>query len=230
MADNPNPPADVPPVIPPAEVPGNGGTPPGDGGAREIAAAAGMSLEQINELTGRSYRTLEDAQRGVKETYAFVGGKPRELPKPADAPAPIIPEGMVTRAEFEAANFLRDHPEHNANRQLLEQLAKANGKTLVEVATGDPEKDPVAKLYHETANKLKLADESANTRSALTSNPRLGIIRDSSSKAMEAFEGSQKARASGDVLTADRLQKTAESEALSAVIGAFKMEGDTIVD
>lgn len=230
MADNSNPADSVP--APNAEVNANANPPAPNQPANDLSAMTGMSLEQINTATGRDYKTLEDAMKGVSETFKFVGARnPQNTPAPKDTPPQnIIPEGVVSREEFEASNFLRDNPEHNKHRELLQTLAKAHGTTIQAVATGDPKTNPAAKLYQDTAAGLKLAEEAQNTRSALTSNPRLGVIRDQSTKAMEAFENSQKARASGDTVTAERLQRQAEGDALGAVISAFKMEGDTIVD
>lgn len=185
----------------------NAGTPP-----------AGMSLEDINTLTGRTYATLEEAQKGVKETYAFVGGKPKVVEVIKEKV--VIPDNVVSREEFETANFFRDNPEANKHRQLIEQVAKAQGITVQAAVETE--------FVKNTISKLNVADEAASARSGLTSSPRLGIIRDASTKAVEAFSNSQKARAGGDTLTADRLQREAETEALSAVISAYDLGGKSI--
>jgi hypothetical protein len=135
-----------------------------------------------------------------------------------------LPDNVVTREEFDRSEFFRSNPEANKHKSLLEQVAKANGMRVQDVYAGDPE-NPVAKFFKDTVAKLTVADEAANARSALTSDPRLGIISDDSTKAKEAFESSQKARASGDTYTADRLHKEAEQSALNAVIKQFGLAG-----
>jgi hypothetical protein len=217
MAEDPNPPVTV------TDPPGTSGA---AGAGNESTPTAGLSLEAINKATGRQYKTIEDALSGVGETYRHVGQPPRVVEKVVEK----LPENVVTREEFEKSEFFRSNAEANKHKSLLEQLAKGNGMTVQEIFAGDPEKNPIAKFFKETAAKLTVADEAANARSALTSDPRLGIISDDSTKAKEAFEASQKARASGDMLTADRLQKEAEKSALDAVIKHAGLEGKGIVD
>lgn len=208
MSD-PNPSPDVPdvPQLSTAEAPENGqppATPPSP------ASVEGMSLTDINALTGRKYDSLEAAKAGVAETYRFVGQRP---------PAP--PEGSyVPREEFELSEFFRDNPDHALNKNLIQDMAKARGiKPQDVVALPD---------YQSIAQDRKTAKEAADARSVLTSSPKLGIVSDKSAKAVEAFESSQKARAQGDTIAADRFQKEAESSALAAVISGFGMDKDVI--
>lgn len=160
-------------------------------------------------MTGRKYATLEDARKGVAETYRHVGAKE------------VVPPDAVSRAEFDAALFFRDNTEYNANRTLIDTIAKANGITVQE-AVQTP-------FYKATAEKVKVADDAESARSVLTSSPKLGIVRDASTKALESMENANKSRQAGDVVAAGRYQAEAESAALAAVIGAFGMEKDTIV-
>ncbi len=209
MAEDSNPSKTVPD---PLELGGpkgleNGATPP-----------AAMSLEDINKIMGRSYATIDDARQGLEETKKFVGQK--EIVKEVIKEVP--PANMVTREEFDRVNFFRENPEANKHQELVTQIAKANGISVQEAFKSE--------FVQNTMKQLKTAEDVASTRSTLTSNPRLGIISDASTKAKEAFESSQKARASGDVLTADRLQREAESSALSAVIKAFDLDGKKISD
>lgn len=211
MAEDPNPP-EVVPVAPGTSAPedkGNESTPP-----------AGMSLEDINKLTGRTYTTLEDAQKGIKETYGFVGAKPKEIVK--EVVKEVIPKDVVTREEFQTSEFFRDNADANKHRDLVTTVAKANGISVQDAFKSE--------FVQNTIKQLNVADEASKARSALTSNPRLGIVSDDATKAKEAFEGSQKARAAQDPVQADRLQREAETHALSAVIKAFSLDGKKITD
>lgn len=215
MAEDPNPPVTVP-VVP--------GTSTPEGSGNESTPPAAMSLTDINKATGRNYTTLADAMKGVSETYRHVGNPPV-----VEKVVEKIPDNLVTRDEYERSEFFRSNAEANKHKTLLESVAKANGLTVQQVFNGDPATVPAAKYFQETAAKLNMADETTNARSALTSNSRLGIVSDDSTKAAEAFDASQKARAAGDIMTAERLQKSAESSALSAVIKQFGLAG-SIVD
>lgn len=186
-----------------------------------------MSLEDINRLTGRNYATLEDAQKGVAETFKFVGnpsargtdgGTPAPTPNAPSSP----PAGFVSRDEFELSNWYRDNPEIAKHRELIDVYAKANSMKPQDVVN--------TQFFKDAVEKFKVAEEVGSTRSTLTSNPRLGIVRDSATKAATAFESAQKARASGDVVGAQRFQQEAESAALKAVIDGFGMQNDRIVD
>ena len=193
---------------------------PGEGGEREPGTpkdVSGMSLEDINTLTGRNYKTLEDARKGVQETYKFVGKGTQESPDGTP------PDGFVSREEFDTTNFYRDNPDHAKNRTLIDTMVKAsrqdgNPKTPQQVVETEE--------YKSLAGKLKVSDEVENTRSTLTSNPRLGIVRDSAEKAKNAFQRSQEARGKGEVVVADQLQREAESNALKSVLDAYEITGE----
>lgn len=177
----------------------------------DAGQAKGMTLDEINTMTGRNYKTLEDAQKGIKETYNYVG----EAGKKTDAA--VDPDKFMTREEFQAKEFFRDNPEHAKNKDLINELSKSQGLP--------PDKVVETELYKSTAARLSVADKVEDTRSTITSNPRLGIVKDTAQKASDAMEAAEKARASGDTIGEAKLRREAETNAVKAVADAYGIEG-----
>lgn len=184
----------------------------------------GLSLEDINTMTGRNYATIEDARKGIDNTYKFVGQPRPAAPAAPAAPSPsaVIPEGYVSRTELDKMLFYRDNPEYKKQESLIEALAAKNRISPQEVVKGEE--------YKGLAGLISKGEEAERTASVLHSNPRLGIVRDSENKARDAFELAQKARLANDPIAEQRYTREAESQAMKSVLDAFPdLKGNTIV-
>lgn len=99
----------------------------GDPQAGEAEPA--LSLADLNAALGRQYKTVEDAVKGVKETYDFVGKEK----KVEEASASSNEEIEALKTDL----FFTQNPDLEETRPLLEALAKANGQTIREAAQSD---------------------------------------------------------------------------------------------
>lgn len=185
-----------------------------------------VSLDELNQELGRTFKTKEAALSALKETYKYVGKAGQyekaiksiaaarqtdeagvlrfmeELQKPAEAqpPRPAV-EDKVKELEsrLDESTFFGEKPELKSYAPLLKELRGATGKSLKDVSESE--------AFKSVYEKAKAHDENESKRSVLTSNPRLGQATDKLGQAREALK-------SGNA-------EAARSSAVSAVLDTF---------
>lgn len=147
--------------------------------------AGKMTLEEINASLGRNYATKEEALKGIKSTFNYVGKK-TEVPQ-------IDTSQFVKRDELEAAEFFAENPEMKPYKAILGKF-REEGQSFEAVLQNETVKSLI--------DKAKAYDEVQKSKSVLESNPRLGQVTDKLKQSREAL-------AAGDRNTAT--QKAVES-------------------
>lgn len=165
-------------------------------------AVESMTLAELNELTGRTFKTKESALKSIRDTFSFATARLTDVENKVKAGT----EAEMRRLNdtLEAQNrdmFYLNNPLYAPHRKLIDSL----GKNPAEVITTDLFKDTFAKLTeHEKTVKLK---------TVLESNPRLAASRDSMTKAAELK------KTQNGIVTAE-----VESLVTKSVIDAFGLD------
>lgn len=196
--ENTNPSQDVPEDehVPSAEVTENG--------AELQQSAPSLTLQEINELTGRNYKTLEEAKAGYKETYRF------KTSRETSTNTPQTPEELaVLQKKIQDLEFYNENPEYKPYRDVINRF----GNNPADVVNDEG--------FKQIFSKLKAQDEFEQSKSVLKSNPKLGIIADASKKAEESVKAANDAIARGDVLQARKAYRAAADQGVASVIEAF---------
>jgi len=165
---------------------------------QETAEGKDDLLEKINETTGRSYKNVEDALKGIKETYSFVGkkqevsGKKQEVSKEEEEQSKKL-EDIVkdNTAELQKLRFLKAHPEAEAVYATVKALAKDSESSLEDAYNNSDLPDLL--------DAKKSLDETKEKSTIAKSKGRTGV----SDK--ELSDLSQKADGSNDVRAAEEL-------------------------
>lgn len=189
-----------------------------------VSQQSGLIAQKINEITGRNYASDEEALKGVRETFRYVGKAP-EIKKVQEAleqefgkdfnPDELvnmikgskIPQNnleedkFVTKEIFEEATFYAKNPEYEQFRNLINALRTTTGQSIEEVVKSDN--------FQNIYKKVQIAEEYEKSKSIVQSNPRLGQVTDKLDKA-------RKALSEGDY-------KTAKASAVDAVIDTYEI-------
>lgn len=203
-----------------------------DVGTPDGSEAASIAVKDVlAQALGKEFSSDEDALKSVKDTYQYVGKAGKGL-KAIEAvmsskglseddavkfimdstqptPEPVVPaqatvddSKFISRAEFEEKTFYAEKPELAPYKEILGALKAQNpDKSLSEVA----ELDSFKAVY----SKAKTADEFEQSKSVLSTNPRLGQATDKLTQAREA--------------AADGKVAAAANIAADAVIEAFEL-------
>lgn len=171
--------------------------------ATAAPAVESLTLAELNELTGRQFKTKDSALKSIKDTFVFATTRVTDVRNQVEAQ--VATEMGKLRETVEAQNkemFYVQNPQYAPHRKLIDSLGKNPG----EVVNSDIFKDTYGKLAeHEKTVKLK---------TVLESNPRLASSRDNLSKAAEL-----KQKSNGFVT------EDVAKHATDAVIEAFNLRG-----
>ena len=116
---------------------------PGEG-EEDVSPQGHFSLEDVNKLTGRDYKSLDEAQKGIKELTSYVG---KLGPKAAEwdkLQAQKTPEqrsaeaGEVTIDKVSRMEFLIEHPEAKGVADDVQAIAKHKGISMSEAYDNSP--------------------------------------------------------------------------------------------
>lgn len=128
-----------------------------------------LSLTEINQHLGRNYKDKPTALAALKETFSFVGKRTES----SVATAPAADETLVAQVkDLTEEVWYAQHPEYKDMRDTI----KAFGKSPSEVI-----EMPAFKTIFE---KVKVADEVAQTRSIAPSNARLAQTQSTTTEAV----------------------------------------------
>lgn len=215
---------------------------PGEGGANVTDS---LSLVDINKSLGRDFKTLEDAQKGIADTFKFVGkagnyqtvmknlqeslgmdeaGVVKHLETTAAAAKPKVEEekkpevntdDFISKEQYDRDMFFKDNPQYDSMKSLINDMSKANGKTAAEVVEMD--------AFKAVFVKVEGFDKTQTKKSVLETNPRLNSSKEKLTKSKEAINQSVKERVAGDTGAANASEATARKEAVGAVMEAYEI-------
>ena len=153
-----------------------------------------LSLRELNEYLGKSFKDKATAIKSIKDTYSFVGRRQEDAIKTLD------PERFISRDQYESDMFYSKNPEYEKSgvRTVIDSLAKAQGKRPSDIVQSDD--------FKAIFSKVRGYDESQSVRSVLETNPRMAGSRDNFAKAQEAMK-------SGNKIAAEELAVRAVMEA-----------------
>lgn len=140
-------------------------------GDEAVSDANSLTLEEINNLTGKQYKDKETALKSIKDMSSQAGkaadleGKLKEaLESGTETPDDVVKK---LRDELRATQedvFFANNPEHKENRKILEGIAKAEGVSLADALNSD--------VYKEVFEAKKIAKESQSKRTIASSKNR----------------------------------------------------------
>ena len=150
-------------------------------GEEAVSEPIALSLEEINEMTGKTYKDKDSALKSIKDMSSMAGrvadlqGK-REEPKVAKTPE-AADDSRFQALETEL--FLSRNPSHEANLEVLQALASSAGVSLKE-ATELP-------AYTALYEKAVGYDENQNKRTIAGSNNRVAQSDSNADELAEAI-------------------------------------------
>lgn len=116
-----------------------------DADAGNVESFDGLTLEEINEKTGRSYSSKDEALKSIADTFSHIGKKEDQLAEE------LRDKNFVSKDEFKKELFYRENPDMKEHSELLEALADKKGVTVEEAA----ESDDFATLYEQASEAQK---------------------------------------------------------------------------
>lgn len=156
-------------------------------GAHDVSAAEGdvndgLSLDAINQLVGREYKTLEDAQKGLKETYSYVGDAPKlkaeleetqaklaELTQPKKGKADEVQELTETVKNLQKQNEINDwyqaNPEYIPHKAVISKLGD-NPADVIADESNQPILNAVLGQSNDTPNTVMDSNSQPNPSSS----------------------------------------------------------------
>jgi len=118
-----------------------------------------LTLEEINEQTGRNYSSKDEALKSISDTFSHIGKQEEEVKEQ------LREENFVSQEELNKELFYRENPDMQEHSDLLEALADKKDMSVEEAA----ESDEFATLYE----KASEAEEEQSKQKVLKSNNRV---------------------------------------------------------
>lgn len=147
---------------------------PAAGGNEAVTTTGGLTLEEINAITGRDYKDLETAKSSIKEMQQMAGkaadleGKIKtlqDMPKTDEELRSKVAELSQAVEQNKLETFFAKNPDHADNRSLLERLA---------VSYGDISKAMESPEYKSVLEAQTVAKESQSKRTVADPSGRVG--------------------------------------------------------
>lgn len=241
----PNPATDADPVAP--------ATDPAPAGNGADGSGNSIPLATLKEVLGKDFVDADGALKSIKDTYSYVGSQAQfkeqvgtiaqalgtdeagvlevltelsmSLENQPAAPTDGAPEeqnpkegNFVTREELDENNFFAANPQLADLKAALGPIKAAHGQDMSwsEFAQTDIAKNIIGPI---TGFR-----EIEQQKSALESNPRLGAVTDSMSKARESMAAANEAARAGDRGAAVAAENVARESAIEGVISAYELD------
>lgn len=141
-------------------------------------ATDGMTLVEINQLTGKTFPSKEAALKSIRDTYSYVGKKKE------DVRAEVLAEQSLTNdikpltkelEEMRKERFYDKNP----------QYATPELRDYIDAKGGKPEDVVNSENFKKLIVKVSSYDESQKLRTVLESNPRIASSKNSLQKARD---------------------------------------------
>lgn len=137
-------------------------------GDEAVSNADNLSLAELNEITGLDFKSKEAALKSIRDMQSQAGkasdleGKLKQAVK---EPGETNAEYEERLARLEQENFFARNSEHEANRSLLEKIAKADGISLAQAVESTE--------YKAIFEAQQSANEAQSKRTVAASNNRV---------------------------------------------------------
>lgn len=143
-----------------------------------------MTLEELNNTLGKSFKNKESALKSLKDTFSYVGKKIEDVRNEvvSEVKTNEATEKLAKEvAELKKEMFYKDHPDY-ANPAI---------RNFIEKIGGNPSEVVNSKEFREIFDKVSGFDKSTQLRTVLDSNPRLMAVKDNLTKAKEILSKNQ---------------------------------------
>jgi len=153
------------------------------GGAENVNPAT-LTLEELNTLLGRKYTTKDEALKGIKETYSFVGKKTEAAPAPT-------PNSYASAQDVKALQeelFYSQNPQYKEYRKTIAMMG------------GNPAEVVGSEAFKILWDKVQVADDASKKKSVVTSSPRLAQTQTVVDEAIKVANATHSSEATADVL------------------------------
>ena len=168
-----------------------------------------LTLDQINEATGRNYKDIDTALKSLKDTRVEAT-KAGEYKKALDALATGESSELAEQVKaLREDNFYSKNPQYEGVRDLINQMG------------GDPQEVVQTDAFKSAFEKISGYEKTQSTKSVLETNPRIGQVKSKMTDAREAIEQSRDALAKGDVAGSVAAHEAAANTAIDSVIDAY---------
>lgn len=140
--------------------------------------AENMTLSELNEALGKSFKDKTSAIKSLKDTFSYVGKKVADIKKE------VVSEVKTTEATDKLAKELEEMRKerfYDKNPQFAEPAVRK----LIERIGGSPSDVVNSEEFKTIFSKVSGYDESQKLRTVLESNPRLASSKDALTKARE---------------------------------------------
>lgn len=131
-----------------------------DGGG--TVGAAALSLEDLNKHLGADFKDVPTALRALKDTKDFVGKRKEDIAK--ELQVTVAPQEVASKSdvqELKSQLFYSQNPQYKGYESLISKLGS------------DPTAVVASDEFKTVFEKVKVADEVANTKSVVASNSRI---------------------------------------------------------
>lgn len=146
--------------------------------AEKPTAVENMTLSELNEALGKSFKDKTSAIKSLKDTFSYVGKKVADIKK----------EVVSDVKSNEATDKLAKELEEMRKERFYDknpQYADPSVRKLIERIGGSPSDVVNSEEFKTIFSKVSGYDESQKLRTVLESNPRLASSKDSLTKARE---------------------------------------------
>lgn len=144
-------------------------------GGSATAIADSLSLTELNHALGKTFTSKEAAIKAVKDTFSYVGKRKEDVAKEV-----VDTSKFISAERYETDMFYAGNPDYTDLRQVIDSMAKAEGKRPHEIVNSD--------AFKNVFEKVKGFNEVQKTRTVLESNPRITSSRTKIQEARQALK------------------------------------------
>jgi len=205
-------------------------------------AAGNISLDDLNTVLGKNYKSLDAALAGVKETVTYAGklsgvknvlnqaqeklqtdeqgvlSALTQIMENNQVPTPqASTEGFMSRNEYQEEKFFDTNPQLHEIRSVLKPLKDADANTKSMSWTDFVQSESAKKVIEPFVGYQEVQAK----KSVLESNPRLGIANDRISTARAQLDSVRESERAGDVTAAHQSLSQAKDNAVQSVLEAY---------
>lgn len=128
-------------------------------------AAPLLTLEEINNLTGRNYKDIETARKGLTDTYKFIGkagkieAEKKQLQERVEEQDKILSTEL---SQLKQTLFYTQNPQYSPYKDIISSMGSDASKVV--------ESEAFKKVFE----SLSAAEQAKKSKSVLETNPRIG--------------------------------------------------------
>lgn len=201
----------------------------GEGQESANQSSNNVTLEQLEAITGKSYKSVDKALKSIKDTQNYVGDLGSKVSQYEERYGSLDNtdnddssksdddsgnDNTLTKEEYERDRWFDKNDQYEEHREVIEALAERNNVPVSEVVEMEGFKSLL-----ESRNELQ---ELKSKQSVAVSNNRIGQKSETMDEARKAIEKASQARVQGDIAEANRATNDAKSKAVKGVLEAVE--------